>query len=129
MFQKIPKKFHDKTVQSNMLWLNLNKINEIFFFLQSAHINKVTPHFTFMRQAQNADTHALKQHRLSQNISSVCSSFVLVIASDMHLEPESEKRAKSVYFHTTKNIQIQSTLFRYFQTNSYKLTSDLFIVV
>ena len=28
-------KFHDKTVQSNILWLNLNKINEISF-LQSA---------------------------------------------------------------------------------------------
>ena len=65
-----------------------------------------------MRRAQNADTHALKQHRLSQNIFPVCSSFVLVIASDMHLEPE--KRAQNVHFHTTKNIQIQSTLFRYF---------------
>ena len=28
MFQKIPPKFHDKTVQSNILWLNLNKINK-----------------------------------------------------------------------------------------------------
>ena len=61
-------------------------------------MNKVTPHFIFMRRAQNADTHALKQHRLSQNISPVCSSFVQVIASDMHLEPESEKRAKKVDF-------------------------------
>ena len=82
-----------------------------------------------MRRAQNADTHALKQPRLSQNISPVCSSFVLVIASDMHLESESEKRAKNVDLHTAKNIQIQSTLFRYFETNSYKLTSDLFTVV
>ena len=77
-------------------------------------MNKVTLHFTFMRLAQNADTHALKQRRLSLNISPVCSSFVLVIASDMHLESESEKRAKNVHFHTTKNVQIQSTLFRYF---------------
>ena len=98
-------------------------------FFYNQHINKVTPHFTFMRQAQNADTHAHKQHRLSQNISPFCSSFVLVVASDMHLQPESEKRAKNVHFHTTKNIQIRSTLFRYFQTNSYKLTSDLFTVV
>ena len=67
-----------------------------------------------MRRAQNADTHAHKQHWLSQNIFPVGSSFVLVIASDMHLEPESEKRAKNVYFHTTINIQIHSTLFRYF---------------
>ena len=94
-----------------MLWLNLNKIDEISLYNQ--HINKVTPHFTFMRRAQNADTHAHKQHRLSQNIFPVGSSFVLVIASDMHLEHESEKRAKIVHFHTTKNIQIQSTLFRY----------------
>ena len=63
-----------------------------------------------MRRAQNADTHALKLHRLSQNISPVCSSFVLVIASDMHLEPESEKRTKNVDFHTAENIQIQATL-------------------
>ena len=55
-----------------------------------------------MRRPQNADTHALKQHRLSQNISPVCSSFVLVIASDMHLEPESEKRARNVDIYTAK---------------------------
>ena len=67
-----------------------------------------------MRRAQNADTHTLKQRRLSQNISPVCSSFVLVIASDMHLESESEKRAKNVDLHTAKNIHIQPTLFRYF---------------
>ena len=62
-----------------------------------------------MRRAQNADTHALKQPRLSQNISPVCSCFVLVIASDMHLASESEKRAKNVDLHTAKIIQIQPT--------------------
>ena len=77
-------------------------------------MNKVSPHSTFMRRAQNADTHARKQHRLSQNIFPVSSSFVLVIESDMYLEPESEKRAKNVHFYTTKCIQIQSTPFRYF---------------
>ena len=122
MFQKIPQKFHDKTVQSNILWLNLNKI-DIITFLQSVHKQG------FMRRAQNADTHARKQHRLSQNISPVGSSFVRVIASDMHLEHESEKRAENVHFHTPKNIQIPSTLFRYFYTNSDELTSDLFTVV
>ena len=55
-----------------------------------------------MPRAQNAGTHALKQPRLSQNISPVCSSFALVIASDMHLESESEKRAKNVNLHTAK---------------------------
>ena len=87
----------------------------MFVFFYNQHINKVTPHFTFMRRAQNADTHEHKQHRLSRNISPVCSSFVLVIASDMHLEmhlePEREKRAKNVDFHTAKNIQIQATFF------------------
>ena len=56
----------------------------------------------------------LKQRRLSENISPVCASFVLVIASNMHLEFESGKRAKNVDFHTVKNIQIQPTRFRYF---------------
>ena len=96
-----------------MLWLNLNKIDEIFF-LQSAH-KQVNPLFHFHAPGTHAETHAIKQHRLSQNIFPVGSSFVLVIASDMHLEPESEKRAKIFHFHTTKNIQIQSTLFRYFR--------------
>ena len=82
-------------------------------FFYNQHVNKVTPHFTFMSQAQNADTYAHKQHRLSQNIFPVGSSVVLVIASDMHLKHESEKRAKNFHFHTTKNIQIQSTLFHY----------------
>ena len=75
-------------------------------------------HFTFMRRAQNADTHTLKQHRLSQNSSPVCSIFVLVIASDMHFEPGNEKRTKNADFHKAKNVQIQATLFRYLQTNS-----------
>ena len=57
-----------------------------------------------MRRARNADTHALKQPGLSQNISPVCSSFVLVITSDMYLESESEKRAKNVDFHRAKHI-------------------------
>ena len=65
------------------------KQNQSVFYNQ--HINKVTPHFTFMRPAQNADTHTLKQHQLSQNISPVYSKFVLVIESDMHLKFESEK--------------------------------------
>ena len=112
--QKIPKKFHDKTVQSNMLWLNLNKIDEIFFFYNQ-HINNVTPHFTFMRQAQSADTHAHKQHRLSQDICPVCSSFVLVIASDMHLEPDSEKRAKSFIFTQLKISRYNPRFFAIFR--------------
>ena len=101
-----PPKFHYKAVQFNILWLNLNKIGEISI-LQSAHKQG------FMRRAQNANIHALKQPRLSKIISPVCSTFVLVIVSDMHLESESEKREKNTDFHTAKNIQIQPTLFRY----------------
>ena len=67
-----------------------------------------------MHKAQNADTHALKQPRLSQDISPVCSSIEQVIASDMHVYSESKKRAKNVDLHTAKNIQVQPTLFRYF---------------
>ena len=123
-----PPKFHYKAVQFNILWLNLNKIGEISI-LQSAH-KQGNPSFIFMRRAQNADTHALKQPRLSKkNISPVCSSFVLVIAFDIHLQSQSKKRTKNVDLHTAKNIQIQSTLFDYFYTIFYKLTSDLFTVV
>ena len=67
-----------------------------------------------MRRALNADTHAHKQHRLSQNISPACSSFVLVIAYDIHLEFQSEKQAKNVDLHKAKIIQIQPILFSLF---------------
>ena len=71
-------------------------MGQVFY---NQHINKVTPH---LRRAQNADTYALKQPCL------------VLVTSDMHLESESEKRAKDVDFHTTKNIKLQPTLFRYF---------------
>ena len=113
MFQKIPPPpIHDKAVQSYVEWLNLNKINDISI-LQSAD-KQGNPSFHFHAKGSNADTHALKQHRQSKNTSPVCSSFVLVIASDMLLEPEIEKRAKNVDFHTAKNIQAQATLLLYF---------------
>ena len=67
-----------------------------------------------MRRAQNADTHATQTASAVPKYFPVCSSFVLVIASDMHLEPESEERAKNVDLHTPKHIQIQATFFRYF---------------
>ena len=65
----------------------------IFVFYNQQMNKEVAPHFTFMRRVQNADTRALKQNRLSQNISPICSSFVLVIASEMHLEPKCKKTA------------------------------------
>ena len=92
LFVLIPKILHDKAVQSDILRMNLNKINEISIFFYNQQIKKVTPRFAFMRRGQNEDTHALEKHRLFKNGSPVCYSFVLAIASDMHFEPESEKR-------------------------------------
>ena len=106
--KKIPPKIHHKTVQSNILWLDLNKICAISI-LQSAHKQGNPSFHFFLRRAQNADTHALEQPRLSQNMSPVCTSFVLVIASDMHLESESEKRAKNVDLHTAKKSPASNT--------------------
>ena len=109
---KNTRKFHDKAVQSYILWLNLNNIGEISI-LQSAY-KQGNPLFHF---------HApVSKHRYpcTQTASSVPKyfpcllHFVRVIVSDMYLESESKKRAKNVDLHTAKNIQIQPTLFRYF---------------
>ena len=113
MFLKIPKKCHDQAVRSNILLLNLNKINEISI-LQSAD-KQGNPSFHFHAQGSKRRCPRTQQHRLSQNIFPVCSSFVLVIAFDMHLESESEKRTKNVNLHTAENIQIQATLFAIFK--------------
>ena len=64
--KKKKKKCHYKDVQSNTLWLNLNKTQEVSI-LQSAD-QQGNPHFTFIRRAQNADTHALKQFHLSASV-------------------------------------------------------------
>ena len=106
--------------------------------LYNQQINKLTPHFTFMHWAQNADTHALKQHRLSQNISPVCSSFVLVIASDMHLRSQSGKTSEKRWFtHSWKYADTTNTfslfLDEFLETDLRpfycSLTTDLFTVV
>ena len=90
--EKIPQNFHDEAVQSNILWLNLNKINEISI-LQSAD-KQGNPSFYFSAPGSKRRYHALKQHRLSKIMTPFCFSFVLVFASDMHLEPESEKTSE-----------------------------------
>ena len=73
-------------------------------------MNKVTPHFIFMRRAQNADTHALKQHRLSQNISPVCSIFYWLL----HRISALSLKAKNVDFHTAKKYPDISKIFSLF---------------
>ena len=61
-----------------------------------------------MRRALNTNTHALKQHRLSLNSSLICSSFLLVIASDVHLSLRA-KRLRNVDFHTAEDVFKQTT--------------------
>ena len=101
---------HYGNVQREALDLTLQciRVSPLFPSLR-AHLHVVgmlrfvlLTHFTFMRRAKNGDTHGLKQHRLSQNTSPVCSSFVPVIAPDMHLESESEKRAKTIIYTQLK---------------------------
>ena len=112
VFKKTPRKIHDKVVQSNILWLNLNNIGEINI-LQSAH-KQGNPSFRFHAPGSK------RRYPCTQTASAILKyfpcllHFVLVIASDMHLESQSEKRAKNVDLHTANNIQIQPTLFRYF---------------
>ena len=82
----------------------LNKINGIYI-LQLTH-KQSHPSFHFHAQAQNANTHALKQHRLSENMFTVCSTFVLVIASDMHLESPKRKTSENRWFsHTNSSVR------------------------
>ena len=58
----------------------------------------------------------------------VCSNFVLVIASDMLLESESEKGAENVDFRTAKNIQIQPKPDGlWIHTDSFSLFLDQFL--
>ena len=109
--KKIPRSVHDKAVQYDILWLNLNKVGEISI-LQSAH-KQGNSSFNFHAPGSKHRYQCTQTASAVQKyISPVCSSFVLVIESDMHLESESEKRAKNVDLHTAKNIQIQPTLFR-----------------
>ena len=101
-----PLKFHDKGVQSNILWLNLNKINEVSI-LQSAHKQGNLSFHYHAPVSKRRYPCTQTASAVQKYISPVCSSFVLVIESDMHLESESEKRAKNVDFHTAKNIKLQ----------------------
>ena len=61
-----------------------------------------------MRWVENADTHALKQHRLNQNSSPFCFSFLLDIASDMQLEPKSEQWVKNADLNIAIKVQEQA---------------------
>ena len=45
MFQKIPKEFNDKAVQSDILWLNLNKTSGISILQSADKQGKPSFHF------------------------------------------------------------------------------------
>ena len=68
-----------------------------------------------MRRVQNADTHVPKQPRLSQNIPPVCSSFVLVFASDMHLESQSEYERRTLIYTQLKISRYNQHFFAIFR--------------
>ena len=77
-------------------------------------MNKETPQLTFMLWAQNADTPALKQNRLTQKTSprllQFCSGYRIWHAS----RAWKRKTRKNVDFHTANNVQKQATPFHYF---------------
>ena len=95
------------------------------FFLQSAH-TQGNPSFYFHAPGS--------KHKYPCTLNSIGCPKIFPQSAPVlywlsHLTCISSLKAKNVDFHTAKNIQIQATLFLYFQTNSYKLTSDLFVVV
>ena len=121
MFQKIFKKFHDKTIQSNILWLNVIKIGGTSI-LQSAH-KKGNPSFDFHAPGSK------RRYPCTQKASAVPKYFSLsapVLYWLSHLtcisSLKAKKERKTFIFTQLKNIQIQATLFRYFQTSSCKQT-------
>ena len=117
MFEKIPPKFHHKAVQSNLLWLNLNKINEISI-LQLAH-KQGNPSFHFHAPGSK------RRYPCTQTASAVPKYFLCLLqfctCYRLGHASESEKRAKNVDFHTDKNIQIQPTLFSLFLDEFFEI--------
>ena len=106
-------KFYDKAVQSNILWLNLNEINEINI-LHSAD-KQGNPSFHVHAPGSK------RRYPCPQTAAAVpkifppsapvlyCLSHLTCISS---LKAKNER--KTLIFITAKNIQTQATLFRYF---------------
>ena len=99
MFQKFFSKFN-KAVQSNILRLNWNYIFEYF-----TAVKQGTPSFHIHAPGSKRRYPCTQTKRLSQNSSPICSNFLLVVAPDMHLEPDSETRMENVGFHTATTFQ------------------------
>ena len=111
----------------NILWLKLNKIGGISI-LQSAH-KQSNPLFHFHAPGSKSRypcTHtASAVPKLLPCLLQFCTGYRIWHASRVWKRKTSEKS----WFTQLKNIQIQPTRFRYFWTDSYKMTSDLFTVV
>ena len=107
---KNPPKIHDKAVQSIILWLNLNKINEISI-PQSAH-KQGNPSFRFHAPGSK------HRYPCSQTTSAVPKYFpcLLQFYTDYRIWHASRAwKRKTFIFTQLKNIQIQSTLFAIFR--------------
>ena len=91
VFKKIHQKFHEKAIQSNILWLNLNKICGISI-LQSAHKQCQASFHFHVPGSKRRYSHALKQHRLSQNSPSPSVHFLYWLS---HLTCISSLKAKN----------------------------------
>ena len=101
-----PHKFHDKAVQSNTLWLNLNKIGEISI-LQSAH-KQGNPLFHFHAPGSK------RRYPCTQTASVVPKYFpcLLRFCTGYRICRASRVRKRKTLIYTQlKNIQIQPTLF------------------
>ena len=123
----------DKAVQSEILWLNVNKINK---YLQSAH-KQGNPSFHFHAPGSK------RRYPCTQTASAVPKYFLYLLQFctayriwHEKKKRKGKKRAKTVDFHTAKNIQIQPTVFHCFgrilinwTPTYFLLTSDLFTVV
>ena len=108
----IPTKCHDKAVLSNILSVDLNKISEISI-LQSAD-KQGNPSFYFHVPGSKRRYPCTQTASAVSNTSPVSSNFVLVIASDMNLNLESEKRAKNVDFTQLKISRYKQHFFAIF---------------
>ena len=104
-------KFHDKVVQSSILWLNLNKTDKYLTIDRKTREPLISHSCTGLKTQIPMHSNSIGCPKI---LSPVCSSFVLVIASDRHLEHESEKRAKNVDINAAKICLDTITLFRYY---------------
>ena len=92
--------------------------------LQSAH-KQANPSFLFLKRSYPCTQTASAVPKHFPCLLQFCTGYRLWHASGVW----KRKTSVNVDLHTAIHIQIQPTSFRYFQTNSYQLTSDLFTVV